>query len=269
MLMNGDFYLDARPISGKLHDIQPLDIIAVDKTELEPLWDYMVCNYHYLGYDNMIGPRIKYIVLLKGTPIAALSYNRASLKVGVRDLFIGWKEEQKNKLLGHIVNNNRFLILPWIRVKNLASHLLSRTLKILKRDWVNKFGIDPYFVETFVDRGKYPGICYQAANWQYFGETKGFSKVGKAFIYHGNRKGVYIYQLKKNFTAVVNSVPCHQPLKKTRERVPNMMLSIPDWSNDIIEQAGITEEDVSKLGSLLDSYLTAFSECYTRSDQRK
>jgi hypothetical protein len=214
MSMNGDFYLDARPLIGKLKEFQPLEIHNVNKTQLEPIWDYMVKNYHYLGYDNMIGPRIKYLVLYKDTPIAALSYNRASLTVGVRDSFIGWDTRQKHDLLPHVVNNNCFLILPWIKIKNLASHLLSRTLKMLRNDWPLLYGCTPYLVETFVDLEKYRGTCYQAANWSYLGETKGFAKVGKVFVYHGHRKGVYIYLLNKKFIHDIKRAPVANPSKK-------------------------------------------------------
>lgn len=266
--MNGDFHLDARPLSGRLKDFQPLEIVNVNRTKLESIWDYMVKNYHYLGYDNMIGPRIKYLVLYKGTPIAALSYNRASLTVGVRDSFIGWDTQQKHEYLPHVVNNNRFLILPWVKIKYLASHLLSRTLKLLQTDWPLLYGSTPYIAETFVDCDKYKGTCYKAANWTYLGETKGFAKVGKAFVYHGNRKSVYIYQLNKNFIHDIKRAPHHQPLKKVRERVPNMMLHTPDWSPEILQDAGITADAVENLGHLLDEYLAQFSECFSRSEQR-
>ncbi len=267
--MDRDFCLDSRPLIGVLREYLPLEIAIVNKTELEPLWDYMVRNYHYLGYENMIGPRIKYLICYKGTPIAALSYNRASLRVGVRDSYLGWDTQQKKLLLKHVVNNNRFLILPWVKVKNLASHLLSRTLKMLKSDWLERFGAEPYLVETFVDTDKYKGTCYQAANWMYLGETRGFSKIGKTFVYHGHRKGVYIYGLNQKLQHLINSAPCHRTLNPKRERVPNMMLHTPDWSPDILKQAGITEDEVLKLGNLLDDYLASYQVCYSRSDQQK
>lgn len=265
--MDVEICLDTTPLVGKLKDFLPLHIINVSKTEMEPLWDYMVKNYHYLGYDSMIGPRIKYLVLHQGRPIAALSFNRAALRVGVRDRHIGWDTQQKNTLLCHVVNNNRFLILPWVSIKNLASHLLSRTLKILRTDWPFLFGTKPYLIETFVDQEKYKGTCYKAANWLFLGETQGFAKVGKTFVYHGNRKGVYIYVLQKDFIENIRLTPRHQPLKKVRERVPNMMLHTPDWSPTILQEAGVTEENVACLGKLLDEYLANFSNCYTRSEQ--
>jgi len=263
--MNKQVTLEAIPITGKLQDLQPLEITIVNKTELEPLWDYMVQNYHYLGYTKMIGPRIKYLVRHNGIPIAALSYNRASLWVGVRDVFIGWSDQEKKQSLCHVVNNNRFLILPWVRVKNLASHLLSRTIKLLKHDWLSLYGGEVYCVETFVDKDRYNGTCYYAANWQYLGETKGFSKIGKSFVYHGNRKGVFLYVLRKKF---VNRNLNHR-IPKRCERVPNMMLHTPDWSPDLLEQAGIGEVEVAQLGERLEQYLSIFNNCYQRSDQRK
>ena len=263
-----NFYLDSRTIVGSLRDYQLLEVAIVNKTDLEPLWDFIVRNYHYLGYETMIGPRIKYLIRYQGTPIAALSYNRAALGVGVRDSYIGWKAHQKKLLLKHVVNNNRFLILPWVKIKNLASHLLSRTLKMLKKDWLELFGVEPYLVETFVDIDKYKGTCYQAANWTYLGETRGFSKIGKSFVYHGHRKGVYIYVLNKKLWKLVASIPCHRTLSPKRERVPNMLLHTPDWSPDILNQTGINETEVVKLGDLLDRYLASYEECYSRSDQR-
>jgi hypothetical protein len=260
--------LDSKPLNGTLKEFQPLDIRIVNKTELEPTWDFMVKRYHYLGYDTMIGPRIKYLVLHKGIPIAALSYNRAALRIGVRDYFIGWNDEQKGKYLPHVVNNNRFLILPWVKIRNLASHLLSRTLKMLRNDWYSMYGVQPYLLETFIDQEKYKGTCYKAANWHYLGETKGFAKEGKTFVYHGHRKGVYIYLLNQGFIDVIKNDPCHQTLKKMSERVPNMMLHKPDWNPEILVQAGITEEMVEGLGNLLEEYLSIFSSCYTRSEQR-
>ncbi|MEW5920586.1 MAG: transposase [Bacillota bacterium] len=262
--------IDSRTVAGKLKDYLPLEIIIVNKTELEPLWDYMVRNYHYLSYEKMIGPRIKYLVRYKGTPIAALSYNRASFKVAVRDAYIGWNPQQKKFCLKHVVNNNRFLILPWVKVKNLASYLLSRTLKMLQSDWLKHFGVEPHLVETFVDAGKYRGTCYRAANWLYLGETSGFSKVGDTFVYHGQRKDVYIYALdQKKLSRLIKSAPCHRTLNLKRERVLNMMLHTPDWSPQILEQAGITADEVLKLGDLLDEYLAIYQDCYYRSDQRK
>lgn len=105
--------------------------VLVNGTEDEETWNHMVRTWYYFGYDNMIGPRLKYLVLYLDMPIAAISFNRASLRVGVRDVWLGWDEDGRRGLLSHVVNNSRFLILPWIRIKNLASHLLSQSLRLL------------------------------------------------------------------------------------------------------------------------------------------
>jgi len=261
-------------IVGKLEDYQPLEIINVTGTENEALWDEIMRKYHYLGYEKMIGQRIKYMVLYSGAPIAAISYNRASLRVGVRDEYIGWKEEQKLAGLHQIANNNRFLILPWVRIKNLASHLLSRTLKLLKKDWYRLYKTELILVETFIDNENYKGTCYLAANWQYLGTTKGYGKIGHTFVYHGNRKGVYIYILqKKAFKHIqeeakrVKAELSHRTLKTVARGTPNMMLHTPDWSPTILEEAGITEQTVLNLGNELAEYLEDFRPCVNYSGQ--
>jgi SRSO17 transposase len=268
--MNNDFTLDTRPLSGKLKDLRPLKILLVNKTAWEPVWDYLVRTYHYLGYETMIGPRLKYLVFHKDRPIAALSYNRAALHVGVRDSFLNWTPAQKLKFLPRVVNNNRFLVLPWVRVKNLASHLLARTLKRLRQDWPRLFGTEPFLVETFIDP-RYPGTCYQAANWCYLGETRGFARVGKTYIQHGKPKSVFVYLLDPAFLKIIAEDSCRHPnpLKKVGKRVPNMMLHQPDWSPDLLAKIGLDAQAVEQLGALLDEYLAYFQECYRRSEQRQ
>ena len=120
--------------------------------------------------------------------------------------------------------------LPWVRVKNLASHLLSQSLRRLKTDWPRLFGVSPYAVETFVDLNRYTGTCYHAANWRYVGETLGFGKVGKAFVYHGNRKGVFLYLLDRRLLKLASQFPRRPDPHLERARVWDMMLSRPDWS---------------------------------------
>jgi len=262
--------LDQEPVIGTVHGLPEIKIISVDHTSLEEVWDYMVREYHYLGYQKIIGPRIKYLVLIADRPIAALSYNQASLSLGVREEYVGWDASQKRQLLPHMVNNNRFLILPWVKVKNLASHLLSQTLKMLKKDWLIKYGIEPYMVETFVDLNRNKGTCYRAANWVSLGQTKGFSKVGKAYVYHGNPKGVYIYVLDKGFKRVIEKNASRRRTLKTAEREKLlMMLQTPDWNPDILNEAGITPENVSQIPELLLNYFSQYKDCFSREGQYK
>jgi SRSO17 transposase len=270
MAIEEQIKLKQKTIEGTVRDLSEIKIIAVDQTSMEATWNYMVREYHYLGCPKIIGPRIKYLVLAGDRPIAALSYNQASLSLGVREKYIGWDQSRKNEFIPHIVNNNRFLILPWVKIKNLASHLLSQTLKLLKKDWLAKYNCEPYMAETFVDLSRNKGICYRAANWVYLGQTKGYSKAGKTFVYHGNPKGVYIYVLDKKFQRVIdkNTSKCRTLEMADREKLM-MMLQTPDWHPGILEEAGITPENVSQIAGLLLSYMSSFKECFSREVQYK
>ena len=229
----------------------------------------MVRTWHYLGYQQMIGQRIKYLVLFQDRPMAAISFNRASFHIRARDAWLGWGEEGRQKLLAHVVNNNRFLILPWIHIKNLASHILSLSLGRVRTDWLHLYGVEPYAVETFVDFNRYPGTCYKAANWRYVGETRGFSKVGKAFVYHGNRKGVFLYLLDRRLLKLVSQFPTRPNPHLERVRSWNMMLGQPDWSPDLFTEIGLNEQSVADLGTGLGQYLNTYTPCYTHSAQQK
>lgn len=260
--------IDQQPRVGVIHEFRPLSYVLVNGTEDEKVWDYMVQQWHYLGYERMIGPRLKYLVLYSDTPIAALSFNRASLRVRARDQWIGWDDEGRHKLLPHVVNNNRFLILPWIRIKNLASHILAQSIRLLQLDWLRLYGVTPYAVETFVDFNRYKGTCYKAANWHYVGETRGFGKIGKRFVYHGNRKRVFLYLMSSHLSRLVSQLPPRPTPKFERVRVWDMLLSTPDWSQHLFTEIGLHEQSVTALGTLLGSYLDPYAPCYSRSDQQ-
>ena len=276
------FSLDQRPIVGALRDFQPLSFVMVTTKEEDLLWNHMVRTWHYLGYQAMIGPRIKYLVLYQDTLIAAISFNQASLRLGVRDAWLGLKHEHIRKLLPHILNNNRFLILPWVRIKNLASHVLAKALHLLKTDWRVLYGVEPYALETFVDFNRYAGTCYKAANWRYMGQTRGFGKRGKAFVFHGNRKGVFFYLLNQKLLSRLISqypprpqriprLPSRKPNPNLvkRARVYNMLLCEPDWSPEVIAEIGLKPAAIEELGPLLNEYMGAYSACYSRSDQQE
>ena len=255
-------------MTGSASEYQPLKYVMVNGRSEEWLWDEMVRRWHYLGYKKMIGQRTKYLVYWQEMPIGAISFNRASLHVGVRDRWLEWDEETRRNLLPHVVNNNRFLILPWIRVKNLASHILSQSIRLLVRDWFRLYGYQPYLVETFVDLTRHQGTCYKAANWQYLGETLGYSKVGKAFIYHGNRKGVFVYLLNRKLLAEIARNPRQPFSKQERVRLWDMMLSKPDWSPDLFAEIKLNEESVAALGPLLSEYLDYYKLCFSWTAQQ-
>lgn len=194
---------DKDPLKGSVNELYPIDIVLVSGTEEEFIWDDLVYHHHYLGHNKMTGRRMKYLVIYQQRPLAALGFHSASLKLKSRDQYIGWSAKQKKQHLKRVINNNRFVIFPWIKVKNLASYVLSKTLNILPDDWNDKYNIEPVLVETFVDLSLYDGTCYQAANWVLLGETKGYTKKGKTYEYHGNKKAIYVYPLKKNFRKII------------------------------------------------------------------
>jgi len=265
-----EYEFDKTPMECELWELQPLRFVLVSKTPLESVWDYAVSEFHYLGFDKMIGPRLKYMVFSSLRLLAAISFNQASYKVGLRDNYIGWDDEQRLKYLPLIINNNRFLIPPWVKVKNLASHVLSQSIRMVCTDWVTHFKASPLLVETFVDATLYKGTCYKASNWIYLGETQGYARKGGLYTYHGNRKGIYVYPLRNDFRKIIGCAerPKVRTLDQTTERrARELVLQNHEWSPELMEQAGITEDEIAKLSDLLLAFHDYFQECYTHKNQ--
>lgn len=191
--------VDQSLFNKKLSDIVPLKLEQVRNTPLEKLYNSLIEHHHYLGYTHPVGEHLKYIVFNKERPIACFSFSSPSRHHKSRDNFIGWRPDVRKKNLHFIAYNNRFLILPWIRVKFLASHLLSVIAKRLPLDWQEKYNHPIFFLETFVDTEKFKGTCYQAANWKYLGLTTG--RGGNDHTNRQNRslKAVFGYPLCNNF----------------------------------------------------------------------
>jgi hypothetical protein len=163
------------------------------------LWDYLVFHYHYLGLPKLVGEHIKHLVYLQGQVVACLAWASAAWKVKDRDQFIGWGELTRRRNLSRVANNSRFLILPWVKVKYLASTALSLSIRRLGADWENVYGHPIYLAETFVDSSRFEGTCYRAANWLCVGKTQGSAKKGNAYCYHGQPKAIYLYPLHRHF----------------------------------------------------------------------
>jgi hypothetical protein len=167
----------------------------IHKDEVARWSDYMN-RYHYLGYHSIGGQSLRYVATAGEQWVALLGWGSAALKCTVRDRFIGWDEQTKLKRLVLISNNVRFLVLPWVRWKNLASRVLSLNLKRLSEDFQQVYGHPLYLVETFVE-ARFAGSCYRAANWQYVGLTRGWSKSGDRYVRNDRPKAVYVYPLNK------------------------------------------------------------------------
>lgn len=262
------------PIKASLKEIKPLEIKMVRKTSLEPLWDELVSCHHYLGHKRMPGARLKYLIFLKDTPIAALSFRAASLKLKPRDCFIGWSASQREKNLMRLANNNRFLILPWVRVKNLGSYLLSHIISPLRQDWHAHYGTNLLLLETFIDPRFYKGTVYKAAGWIHAGSTLGFTKQGTYYKYHGHKKEVYLYPIEKKFRSVIGC--SRRPFRRSKPRelkYPErseikMMLTYDRWNPDLAQSLDISSGDIEKLGEELFEFSRQFDGCFKREEQR-
>jgi len=164
------------------------------------LWESYMREFHPLSLPekkSLPGELLRYVAILDGRWAALIAWSSAALKCAPRERFIGWSEEKRIKRLKYITNNVRFLILPWVRVKNFASRVLSLNLRRLSRDYEVIYGHPVYLAETFVDLSLYRGSCYKAANFIFLGETKGFSKNGRYYYPNGRPKGVFVYPLTK------------------------------------------------------------------------
>jgi hypothetical protein len=191
------------PLKGSVGQYPDLKIQLVKPGD-DYLWRYLLHHHHYLGLPNLVGEHLKYLAYAQDQVVACLAWASAAFKVNSRDEFIGWNPANRKKRLHLIANNARFLVLPWIEVKYLASTVLARSLKRLSRDWQKKYGHQIYLSETFVDNSRFEGTCYKAANWQYVGETSGSAKKGNIYLHHGQPKAVYLYPLHRNFRRLLN-----------------------------------------------------------------
>jgi len=167
---------EAAPLDAPLSAIRPLEFRQVRRTPAELLFNRLIEQYHPLGYTQPVGEHLKYIVYTTGRPIACLAWSSAPRHLGSRDRFIGWSAEARRRNIRFLAYNPRFLILPWVRVKHLASHVLGRMAQRIAGDWERIYGHPVYFLETFVDPTRYRGTCYRAANWVVMGRTTGRGK---------------------------------------------------------------------------------------------
>jgi len=186
------------PMDGAVGEHGP-SCLEVVNGQSSHLWDYLVYHYHYLGLPKLVGEHIRYLVFIDGQVVACLAWASAAWKVKDRDQFIGWDEPTKRRNLYLIVNNTRFLILPWVKVKYLASKVLSLSLRRLSDDWQKSYAHPVYLAETFVDVSRFKGTCYRAGNWVEVGQSKGSAKRGNNYRYHGKPKAIFLYPLHPHF----------------------------------------------------------------------
>jgi hypothetical protein len=192
--------IDQTPMEGKLSDLRPVELVQVRRTPLQKLYNSLIEQYHYLGYTRPVGEHLEYLALARGRVVACLGWCSAPRHIGCRDRYLGWTQEQRVKNLCRIVINARFLILPWVKVPHLASHLLGLMARRISRDWQEVYHHEVVWLETFVDpeRG-FSGTCYKAANWISLGQTTGRGKNDQTHRRNRSLKDVLGYPLKRDF----------------------------------------------------------------------
>ena len=191
--------IDTTPMEGRLRGLHPLEFEQVRRTAQEPLFNSLMQEHHYLGYEQPVGEHLKYLVWAQGRPVACLAWSSAPRHLGSRDLYIGWNAEARRRNIRFIAYNTRFLILPWVRVEHLASHILGRMAARISDDWQRMYGHPIHFLETFVDPERFRGTCYRAANWVLLGKTTGRGKQSNSYVPNRSIKEVLGYPLTKQF----------------------------------------------------------------------
>lgn len=195
---------DTSPIHADLKALLPLQIQTITNTHSRALFNCLLSRYHYLGYSGTVGQNMKYLVCTtSGQPLACLLFGSAAWKIKGRDVYIGWDVSTRKRNLHWVTNNMRFLILPWVHVPYLASYILSRIARRISTDWITQYGHPLYLLETFVDRDRFGGTCYKAANWIYVGQTQGRTRNDPYNAIRVALKDVYLYPLTPTFRDIL------------------------------------------------------------------
>ena len=184
-----------------LRDLRPLAVSIVEPESADlRLFNCLLSRYHYLGHRNTVGENIRYLMRdCTGRPVGCALFGSAAWKCAARDAWIGWDRARREANLGFLTNNTRFLVLPWVTVPHLASHLLATLARRVRDDWQAKYGHPVHALETFVDRDRFKGTCYRAANWLRLGSTQGRTRNDRNHCLRATVKDVYLYPLSPDF----------------------------------------------------------------------
>ncbi|MBK6971453.1 MAG: DUF4338 domain-containing protein [Sterolibacteriaceae bacterium] len=198
--------VDEAPLHARFADLGRLEVRQVRRTPDEALFNSLLKQHHYLGYTQPVGEHLKYLVFAQGRPVACVAWCSAPRHLGSRDRFIGWDKQARRQNIGLLAYNTRFLVLPWVTVPHLASHILGRMARVLCADWQRLYGHPIYFVETFIDPQRFRGTCYRAANWIVLGSTTGRGKDAPTRQANRSIKQVLGYPLVKEFRQRLSEV---------------------------------------------------------------
>jgi hypothetical protein len=198
--------IDTSPIHSRLAGIRPLTFQKVRRTADEATFDGLIEEHHYLGYTQPVGEHIKYLITAGDRPVACFALSSAPRHLGPRDRFIGWSKEARKANIRFVAYNTRFLILPFVKVEHLASHLLGQMARRVSSDWEDLYGHPIHYLESFVDPALYRGTCYRAANWHFLGKTTGRGKADQTRKPNRSLKEVLGLPLTKRFRVVLGTV---------------------------------------------------------------
>lgn len=267
--------IDRSPITADLNDVDPIAVELISGSDWERVWDDLVKEYHYLGYQKLLGHSLKYLAFIHERPVAALSWSAPALKLAARDCFIGWSAEQRKRHLKQVAGNSRFLVMPWVRIPNMASHVLAQNIARLPLDWQRQFNQRLLLLETFVDGRFFKGTCYKASNWMHVGHTQGSTKQGKGYRYHGSRKEIYLYVIEPEFRNMIGCqqkpapLPDRPPQTKIKVEELTMLLEHCQWHPQISADFDLTQDDIETMAQELVDFHKQFHDCYGRIEHHR
>jgi hypothetical protein len=194
-----EYKFDTRERKGEVNDYEPVRLVIAKPGEELKRWRAYVNQYHMLGDKQVFGSRLQYFVMSGDIELGCMQFSASAWSLEERDKWIGWTKDDRKARLHLIVNNSRFLIFPWVHIRNLASKALSLAAKQIQQDWLREYCYAPVLLETFVDLEFFHGTCYKAANWIYLGDTKGAGRTGRKDTL--SRKAIFMYPLQDDFKA--------------------------------------------------------------------
>lgn len=269
-----------RIVAGVLSQYRPLRWELVDTPAQRREWHQLLASHHYLGAPSLVGANLKYLVYGRaGELLGALGWQSAVRDLGCRDRLLGWTAAQRARGLDHVVNGARFLVLPWVKVPHLASVMLSENLRLLQRDWPRHYGVPVWLAESFVDRQRFSGASYRAANWQAIGWTRGFAKRQGRFVQHGHRKEVYVYVIEPRLRRFLHGDE-RQPLlsrafllaqrlsEESQSLTKSMRLKriLSSWKPKLPPKCELSVADVETVGRELNEFIALFGATFGRSE---
>jgi len=270
-MQRGDEALGLR-LECSLAELPSVRIELVRERTSWELWKQVVGRYHYLGVKRPTGRRLHYLVYAGEATIGALGWKGGSLKLQARDCWVGWTVAQRRQWLDRVLNNYRFVLVDWLRVPNLASHVLARAVRVVVEDWKRRYGVAPWLLETFVDPARYRGSCYRGAGWEAVGQSTGYGKRGAGYAYHGERKEVYLYVVNKEFCRLIGCQrrPGPEVLGAVQiwERELHMMIQKPGYDPELIDWTEIDEAMQGDIAEQLVEFHELFRDCFPRAEAR-